>query len=68
MIRKARQSDAEKIEKILKKISQFTSVEIDIAMELVRLVLIIKHKQITTFLCLSIMEKYLDIIVLASGL
>ncbi len=35
MIRKARQSDFEKIEKILKKISQFTSNEIDIAMELV---------------------------------
>ncbi len=37
MIRRARQSDLEKIEKILKKIPQFTSNEIDVAMELVNI-------------------------------
>ncbi len=37
MIRRVRQSDVEKIEKILKKISQFTIIEIEIAMELVNI-------------------------------
>jgi ribosomal protein S18 acetylase RimI-like enzyme len=37
MIRKVRQSDAEKIEKILKKIPQFTENEIEVAMELVNI-------------------------------
>jgi N-acetylglutamate synthase-like GNAT family acetyltransferase len=37
MIRKAKRGDAEKIEKILKKISQFTENEISIAMELVNI-------------------------------
>jgi len=37
MIRRARPSDAEKIEQILKKISQFTSNEINVAMELVNI-------------------------------
>ena len=37
MIRRVRQSDVEKIEKILKKIPQFTVIEIEIAMELVNI-------------------------------
>jgi N-acetylglutamate synthase-like GNAT family acetyltransferase len=37
MIRKAKRGDEEKIEKILKKISQFTENEISIAMELVNI-------------------------------
>ena len=37
MIRKAKQGDAEKIEKILKRISQFTENEISVAMELVNI-------------------------------
>jgi len=37
MIRRVRQSDAEPIEKILKKISQFTANEIEVAMELVNI-------------------------------
>lgn len=37
MIRKVRQSDADKIEKILRKIPQFTEKEIQVAMELVNI-------------------------------
>ena len=37
MIRRVKQADAEKIERILKKISQFTEKEIDVAMELVNI-------------------------------
>ncbi len=37
MIRKVKQADTEKIEKILKKIPQFTEKEIDVAMELVNI-------------------------------
>ena len=37
MIRKVKRADAEKIERILKKIPQFTEKEIDVAMELVNI-------------------------------
>ncbi|HSP88320.1 MAG TPA: hypothetical protein VLN45_09315, partial [Ignavibacteriaceae bacterium] len=37
MIRKVKQADTEKIERILKKIPQFTGKEIDVAMELVNI-------------------------------
>jgi aminoglycoside 6'-N-acetyltransferase I len=37
MIRKVKQADTEKIERILKKIPQFTEKEIDVAMELVNI-------------------------------
>jgi aminoglycoside 6'-N-acetyltransferase I len=37
MIRRGRQSDSDKIETILKKIPQFTEVEIEVAMELVNI-------------------------------